>query len=502
MAWKARLKRFGPWLGLLALAAAVRLPLLFGLGTLWNDEAFSRHFALLPLGDALRYLQMDVHPPLHVVMLHFWIEVFGASALALRASSFVFALLGLAVFLKLGRALCGRREGFLAGFLFAVSPLMAYYGADARMYAMLVFLACLSSLLFWMIVEGEGRGIEAWMWASLALALTHATGALVLAGQALFLLVSSERRRLFRKLFWRYALIALVFAVWLAPAAAFRLSTLSSEWQFRSSQEDLHATLSLLYWVWIGKGTTKLAIAAAVVGLLMLGGVLHRSERKPYFSVSKESAFLFSWFACAFAPFLLFPNVTPRYLVAAVPAFYLLLVRGFLRVAVGRRAGLLLGVALALIIALPGLSAQYAVRPYNWDKAAAWIAERKAEGDRVVFGWHADRLSIENLDDSALAATADGAEGLYPFDDDLDIHARYAAHAGTLAIRPQDLDRLAPAFEGARRVFYVPNFYLTLKDGGLADKAVADWLNARGWFLADRLPPEGRTAGVWLLERK
>ena len=43
---------------------------------------------------------------------------------------------------------------------------------------------------------------------------------------------------------------------------------------------------------------------------------------------------------------------------------------------------------------------------------------------------------------------------------------------------------------------------MTLKDGGKADEAVAGWINARGWFLSERLEPEGRTQGVWLLVRK
>ena len=222
MAWKAGLKRYGPWAGLLVLAALLRLPLLTGLGTLWNDEAFSRHFALMPLKEALAYMQMDVHPPLHLAVLHAWMKVFGATALAMRALSFVFAILGIGVFLKLARELFGRREAWLAGALAVFSPLMVNYGADARMYAMIFFLANLSALLFWRVLEGETRAKEAWMWVSMALALTHMTGAFVLVGQALFLLVSAERRPLLRTLFWRFGLIAATLAVWAIPAATFR----------------------------------------------------------------------------------------------------------------------------------------------------------------------------------------------------------------------------------------------------------------------------------------
>lgn len=500
MAWKARFSRYWPWLGLLSAAALLRAPLLLGLGSLWNDEAFSRHFALLPLEEGIRYMTMDVHPPLHLAVLHFWMKALGSSVLAMRSLSFVFAVAGLAVFLKLARELFGKREALLAGILAAFSPLMVYYGADARMYAMTFFLACLSALLFWKSADGDDALTEAWMWVSLALALTHLTGAFVLAGQALYLLISAERRPRFRVLFWRFALIALVLAVWLVPAATFRLSSLSKEWQFRSGQEDLHATLSLLYWIWLGKNKAQLAFAFVVTGLLMFAGLLRRSERKPYFNVTRESAFLFAWFACAFAPFLVFPNVTPRYLIAAVPPFFLLVARGFLKAAGGRTGALVFGAALVLFLALPGLAVQYAVRSYNWDRAAEWIEARRQPGDRVIYGWYADKLAV----DAAAGVDATGKEtyGLYPFDDALGSDARYAAHAGTLAIERTDLDRMAPYFDGAERVFFIPNFYLTLKDGGKADMAVAAWINAHGWFLAERLEPSGRTQGVWLLVRK
>ena len=90
---------------------------------------------------------------------------------------------------------------------------------------------------------------------------------------------------------------------------------------------------------------------------------------------------------------------------------------------------------------------------------------------------------------------------MYPFDDALDADARYAAHAGTLAITEKDLDRMAPMFAGAKGVFFIPNDYLVM-DGGRADLAVTAWVERHGWFLADRLPSAGRTPGVWLLVRK
>lgn len=496
-----RLLRFLPGIGLVVLAALLRLPLLFGLGTLWSDEAFSRHFALLPLAQSLKYLTMDVHPPMHLIVLHVWIKLFGASTIALRSLSLAFALLGLAAFLKLARAIFGKGEALLAGALFAFSPVMAYYGVDARMYAMLFFLSCASGWLFWRLTEGDERAKEGWMWVSALLALTHLTGALVLIGQALYLLVSRERRPLFRELFWRFLAIAAVFCLWCMPALAYRLQSIHKEWQFRSGQQDAYAALALVDWVWLGLNRFHQILAFIITGSLILAGILKRSDRRPYFELPKRSVFLLCWFAATFAPFLFFPNVTPRYLMAAIPPFFLLLVHGFLKASAGKKYALAMGIGLVILFSFSGLTSQYAERSYTWDTGARWIIDRRQPDDRVVFGWFADRHVIEALDDASLAAKFDDAVGFYPFDDALDPDARYAAHAGTLAFTAKDLDRLTPLFDGAKRVFYVPNSYMVL-DGGRADLAITGWIERHGWSVAERLAPAGRTPGVWLLVKK
>jgi hypothetical protein len=496
---RRRLKRFLPWIGLLGLAAALRAPLLWGLGTFWNDEAFSRHFAQKPLGELLGVLKLDVHPPLHAVILHFWMKIFGTGVAATRVLSFAFMLAGLAAFLAFARRLFGRREALLAGLLAAFSPLLVYYGADARMYAMTFFLACLSSYFLWRMIEGEERWREPWMWASMALALTHLTGAFVLIGQALFLLRAPERRPLFRKLFLRFLLIGVIFAVWLLPALSYRSRFVAREWQFRSGQEDVYAAQALVYWVWLGRNKAQLVAALAVSALLVLAGLLRRSERKPYFHWSAATELLFWWLAAVLAPFLAFPNVTPRYLIAAVPPFFLLLVRGFLRASGDRKLSLVFGAALVAFLTWPGVAVQLAGRPYQWDAVGSWVAERRAPDEPIVFGWYADRLAFEAANPEI---GDDAMRELYPFDDALTDDERYVAHAGTLAVDESDLERLKPVLAGAGRFFFIPNFYVTLRSGGDAQDALNRWFEREGWFLADRMPPIGRTQGAWLMVKK
>ncbi len=485
-----RYRRFLPWAAILLIATLLRLELLSSLGTLWNDEAFSRHFALMPLSKMLALLKYDVHPPLHAVMLHVWMKLFGDGAAAVRSLSAATGMAGLIAFLLLAGKLFGKKEAFLALLLAAASPLMVYYGVDGRMYAAVFLFSCLSALFLWQYLEGDEGAKGRWMYASLALVLTHATGILILAAQAAFLRRDSERRILFKKLFSRFALIIAVFSVWFFPVAAERLVNLSSEWQFQPTGPALPAAQALAYWAWLAAGP-KLFFASIVFALLVVAGALRRSERRPYFHVSKESEFLLWWLAFAFGPFLLMRGVTPRYLTAAIPAFFLLLAHGFLNAARGKRPAVLLGSAAVVFLSYLGLYVQLTSRPYNWDKVAEWIETRRTEGDGVVLGWFADRLALGMP-----------AEGFYPFDDALSDDERYVAHAGTLAVTEKDFDRLKPLFADRRRVFFIPNYYVTLKGGGSAQEVLNRWFLANGWRLADKRDLEGRTPGVWLMVRK
>ena len=52
---------------------------------LWLDEALSVNIAKLPIGQIPGALQRDGAPPLYYVLLHWWMQVFGESDLAVRS---------------------------------------------------------------------------------------------------------------------------------------------------------------------------------------------------------------------------------------------------------------------------------------------------------------------------------------------------------------------------------------------------------------------------------
>src|SRR5437588_8628110 len=114
---------------------------------LWLDEALTVNIAKLPLSripDALRH---DGSPPLYYLLLHWWIAVFGAGDIAVRALSAVFAVATLPLIWIAGLRVGGRRAAIAALLLLAASPFAIRFATEARMYSLLGLLAVAGYLL-------------------------------------------------------------------------------------------------------------------------------------------------------------------------------------------------------------------------------------------------------------------------------------------------------------------------------------------------------------------
>jgi hypothetical protein len=108
----------------------------------WYDEGFSAILAQLSPSSMLRATIGDVHPPLYYALLSLWSQLMGGySPLILREFSAVLSILSMWQVMRLmsGYQL-GRypRLGVMA--LVTLSPMLIYYGQEARMYSLLVFL--------------------------------------------------------------------------------------------------------------------------------------------------------------------------------------------------------------------------------------------------------------------------------------------------------------------------------------------------------------------------
>jgi hypothetical protein len=216
----------GLWLLLIvAIAAALRFTGLT-FQSYWFDELFSAWYSN-PSHSLARVIELtlaDVHPPLHQISMWLSYKVFGYNEFAGRLPSALAGILTIPVIYGLGRELFDKRTGLYAAALAATNYYLLYFSQEARSYAYLYLLSCLSCLFFI-------RALRRTSWlnpllyviATVALLYTHYFAFVILAIQGCilclywFLLAKGDRQLVIRAgvagLLLAAALIPLVPAI-------------------------------------------------------------------------------------------------------------------------------------------------------------------------------------------------------------------------------------------------------------------------------------------------
>ena len=155
-------------LAVTALAVVVGVALRFAPRSgLWLDEALTVNIAQLPIGEIGDALRRDGHPPLFYVLLHGWMAIGGDSDGWVRALAGVLSVLGLPLTYMAGHRLAersgagplgSRRTGLLALAVMALLPYGVRYGAETRMYSLVITLVLAGYLLVDDLLAGRYRG--------------------------------------------------------------------------------------------------------------------------------------------------------------------------------------------------------------------------------------------------------------------------------------------------------------------------------------------------------
>lgn len=135
--------------------------------SLWGDEAFASILAQKSIPDIVTIVARDTSPPLHYILLHFWMNLFGTSEVAIRSLPLLLFVLLAFVVHKFAEDLFGRKASIWAFFLTLLNPFLFIYAFEARMY---MLLALTSTLSMWFYVT------KRWRWyipATVAALYTH-----------------------------------------------------------------------------------------------------------------------------------------------------------------------------------------------------------------------------------------------------------------------------------------------------------------------------------------
>ncbi|HIP36750.1 MAG TPA: hypothetical protein EYG85_07830, partial [Crocinitomix sp.] len=104
------------------------------------DEPFSIFHAQKDLSDLFVIFTQENNPPLHFILLHFWIKLFGISPLAVRSLSLIFSIITIPILYQFSKKIVKQPFAILVVFLYIFSTQIHYHSLEARTYSLLVLL--------------------------------------------------------------------------------------------------------------------------------------------------------------------------------------------------------------------------------------------------------------------------------------------------------------------------------------------------------------------------
>ena len=138
---------------------------LFGVAFFWKfmninvrDICLDEPFTIFNAQDSLLNIvklpaQNEPSPPLFMLIMHFWIELFGISAESVRAVPVLFNALTAVVLFFTGKRIFNFWSGLTASAFFIFSTYHFFYGLDTRTYSMLSFATAASLYLIVALVK-------------------------------------------------------------------------------------------------------------------------------------------------------------------------------------------------------------------------------------------------------------------------------------------------------------------------------------------------------------
>jgi 4-amino-4-deoxy-L-arabinose transferase-like glycosyltransferase len=136
----------------LLLNLALKLPFLTS-QPIELDEPFSIFHSQQTLAELIRLFPDENSPPLHYLVLHWVIQLFGIEAWSVRLPSMIFSCLGAALLFRSGERHFGRIAGVTAACMFTICNFHLYHSHEARTYSLLVFLTVLTLDRFLRLVD-------------------------------------------------------------------------------------------------------------------------------------------------------------------------------------------------------------------------------------------------------------------------------------------------------------------------------------------------------------
>nr|WP_232842201.1 glycosyltransferase family 39 protein [Terrimesophilobacter mesophilus] len=320
----------------------------------------------------------------YYVLLHFWIDLFGASPLSVRFPSAVVAGLACSGAVVLAKMLFTRRVAVIAGVVCLLLPRFTYMGSEARSYALSAAVAVWLTILFVRLIAAQSAGIVWWASYAVGLALgiyVFLYVALIVVVHGVHLLVVDRQVQQWSRVWKRWLAATAAGLLLAAPVLALGIG------ERHQIAFLAHRTRVSFGLVVAGQWFGNVWLAALCWGLIALGCVAMMAAVRWH-----GVALMLAWCILPTAMLLsanamLLPLYSNRYLSFCAPAAAILVAVGV--AAIPRHWMRITALAALIALAIPGYVAERTVfgKPghSDWAAVSAIIAQKAKPGDAIVF---------------------------------------------------------------------------------------------------------------------
>jgi hypothetical protein len=306
--------------------------LLFAISFVWKlfyidardiclDEPFTIFHAQSSVIDIIKLpSKNEPNPPLFMLLLHFWIKLFGISPYSVRILPILFNAIT-AVFIYLtGKRFFGLWSGITASGMFILSTYHFYFGADTRTYSMLSMATAASLYYLFSLVKNpeKKKYLVALIISNLVLVYGHYFGWLVVFMELTVGVFYFQNRDILKKTgFAVLATVILYLPMFAVMINQFFVSRESTWVDTPQGFEYLHQIQSFI--------NSKKGLR--ILGYLLASGVVLSFFTKPNKAKLKELIVLFLWWFLPYSFMFLIsykiPMFTDRYILFNSIGFYL-----------------------------------------------------------------------------------------------------------------------------------------------------------------------------------
>lgn len=358
---------------IIVLCGALLRLYMIGESSLWLDEAFSVSAASKPVPEIISRSEIDPHPPLYLLILHFWMGAFGNSEAAIRTLSALFGIATIPLIYLFTSKYYGKSTGLICALLVAFSIFHIHHSRDARAYSLLAF-SSLCSFFFFLNIERGWWFKAGYVLSTLLMLNTHNYSVFYVIAQNLLMAIKIIRKR---ASVWRWIGLQSATLLLYIPTAFLVTRQMGSLFYIWVPKPSLNSIAELI-------DTYSGGLALALLfGSILIYGALKLAKRPSHTMLEDSDITLLAWLfvpiiAALLASVLFRPIFLVRATIASSFPIFIILARGIDKMRWAKYP------VIALFLVLSILAYHPVVDSEDWKGAVSYIESAALPGDTVI----------------------------------------------------------------------------------------------------------------------